>query len=881
MNITKSRSRCGVLAAVISLVILQSGCGKFSDVGKESPQAVPQAKASTLGQAYSRDANGNITAVARAGSDVVLSGKDSLKSPDDTGLPVLDFKWEQVSSDAVKVRMIRRTSNTVSFTAPEVTQDTVLNFKMTVANAKGVTASSTAQITVKPVRDDNRFLQYLRADNSFPVVLITQNGIAANSTALATDVLPLSIKLTKLVTFTDRSGVVRTRVPVGDAIVTNASWTARAGSSASCTANENPKARLTIPRVDMDDVLNAPVPGFPDAVVLSDVLETSDIDDVTLEVQIDLSSTNASVTAAVPGICVNGATTSSLAGTIMTTESLYANNLPRDSRASAVAYFAAIDPTNAKDTMDKWLVANGFDPTVDGWKADAHAIYTNNFDLGFGRNMYMKYGACDNGYAGLPLEQRIGHCDVAAIVVNYVDIEAAAKKLNPVVGVAMEYSASPGTGARYTKFYTFAPDTRTGVFKRVLSVNLDRRGEEYMPQACVVCHGGTPGNATTYATSADIGAGFLSWDLESFLFPETDPGFGIKPANDDIRKQYSRSTQSAELKKLNEGAYLTFADPSAIPGRFALARELVEKWYGGLGMPNATYDDSTVPAGWQPGGANNNPADSDKVYKEIFARHCRACHILQVPAAGDPRNAMITPPGASAPVNACSNDTALANTTVGITSQVPMGCYWQFAHAPNLATHVGDGQMPFARRTMDQMWTTKDGSQSAGQKLQTHLFTTQGVNVATPGAVVACIDNFGTPISGQTASEVLRNTWVVLGSSCSHYLNGQRWTLNTPAGSHAVLIGTDTDAPKFQPDVQGDYTVTLTDKAGLVTTTAVSRVLTVAPTAGNGTRNVVLDGAGNASIDVDVMQLAGSQSRDPLSAAAIVSTTGATATVQS
>jgi len=875
-----SRSRCGLFAALTSLVILQSACSKLSDVGKESPQAVPQAKASTLALPYTRDANGNITASARAGSDVVLSGKDSLKSPDDTGLPILDFKWEQSSTDNVKVRLIRRTTNTVSFTAPEVTQETVLNFKLTVTNAKSATASSTAQITVKPIRDFNRFLQYIRADNSFPVVLTTQNAIAANSAASATDLLPVTVKLTKLVTFTDRAGVIHTRVPVGDPIITTASWTARAGSNASCTANENPRTRLVIPRVDMDDLLNASVSGFPDAIVLSDVIETSDIDGVTLEVQVDLSSANDTVTAAVPNICINGATTASVSGTVLATESLYASNLPRDSRVSALAYFAAIDPTSAKDTMDKWLTANGFDPTVDGWNADAHAIYTNNFDLGFGRNMYMKYGACDNGYAQLPLQQRIGHCDVAAIVVNYVDVEAAAKKLNPIVAVAMEYSASPGTGARYTKFYTFSPDTRTGVLKRVLSVNLDRRGEEYMPQSCVVCHGGTPGNATSYPTSADIGAGFLPWDVDSFLFPETDPGFGVKPSNDYIRTQYSRNAQIAQLKKMNEGAYLTYADPQNIPGRFALTRELVEKWYGGPGLPNASYDDSGVPAGWQPG-INNNPADSDKVYKDVFARHCRACHVLQVPAAGDPRSATITPPGATTAVSACTNDPTLANTTVGITSQVPMGCYWEFAHAPNLVTHIGDGQMPFARRTMDQMWMTKDGSQSAGQKLQAHLFNTQGINVTTPGAVVACIDNFGTPITGQSGSEVLRNTWLVLGSSCSHYLSGEQWTLNAPQGSQAVMIGADTDTARFQPDVQGDYTITLTDKAGVSTTTAVARVLVAAPTAGNGTRNVVLDNTGNATIDVDVMQLAGSQSRDPLSAASIVSVNGAAATVQS
>ncbi len=362
-------------------------------------------------------------------------------------------------------------------------------------------------------------------------------------------------------------------------------------------------------------------------------MENADVDGITLEISIDLSSSNAAVTAATPDICINGATAAATAIPWLLLNRCMRIIYRVDSHASALAYFAAIDPTSAKDTLDKWLSVNGFDPTVTGWNADAHAIYTNNFDLGFGRNMYMKYGACDNGFAQLPLQQRIGHCDVAAVVVNYVDLEAAAKLLNPVIAVAMEYSASPGTGTRFTKFYAFTPDTRTGIYRRVLSVNLDRRGEENLPQACVVCHGGLPGNATSYATSADMNATFIPWDLDSLLYSDTDPGFSVKPVNDSIKAQYTRAAQESELKKLNEGAYLTYSDPAAIPGRFALARELLEDWYGGAGLPNASYDDSIVPAGWQPGGANNNlPIPTRSIIKcfPVIAVHVMCCKYRRV-----------------------------------------------------------------------------------------------------------------------------------------------------------------------------------------------------------------------------------------------------------
>jgi hypothetical protein len=303
--------------------------------------------------------------------------------------------------------------------------------------------------------------------------------------------------------------------------------------------------------------------------------------------------------------------------------------------------------------MNEWLVVNGFNLTAANWGADAHALYTNNYDLGFGRDMYTKTGACDPGTASLPLSQRVGRCDVASIVVNYSDVEAATKKLNAIVAVAMEYSAGPGGGARFVKFYIFVPDRRTGEYKRVLSVNLDRRGEQFMPQACVVCHGGTP-SATGYPTvaSTDVGAVFLPWDLDSFLYSNTDPGFSNKPRNAALRARFTQAQQEAQFKILNESAYLTYADPVGAPGRYALSRELIEKWYGGPGLPNTTFDDRTVPTGWQPG-VNGNPADAATIYTDVFARNCRACHVMHVPV-GDPRTATLQPPGATSPIDSCS-----------------------------------------------------------------------------------------------------------------------------------------------------------------------------------------------------------------------------------
>src|SRR5262252_5265071 len=50
--------------------------------------------------------------------------------------------------------------------------------------------------------------------------------------------------------------------------------------------------------------------------------------------------------------------------------------------AYATAYYAAIDPNNTKDTLDKWKTANKF-----GTGGDLRAVFRDAKDLGYGRNM--------------------------------------------------------------------------------------------------------------------------------------------------------------------------------------------------------------------------------------------------------------------------------------------------------------------------------------------------------------------------------------------------------------------------------------------------------------------------------------------------------------
>jgi hypothetical protein len=745
------------------MMLLLAACHDFSQVGQLT-QPTPTAVVATVAQPFTTDSSGVLHTTVRAGADVVLTGTSSHKGENNTGVPIISYTWQQLNPGADAVDLIQRTPDTVSFRAPPVTSETALTFQLSVADSNGATSSANAVVTVEPIRDPDHFLEFVAVRETFAVTAVTSASVPATVGAVYSATLPFTVTVTKLVSFTDINGLQRSMVPVGKSVVYPGGWSSALGSGGTnCVDARNPQLRIPTPKLNLDDEL-ADGSGR-----LSDVLETSDV---------DLDPANASIPPALvyakieiqsaalpsgvsPQICVTETQGVSAPPTIVTgaavtatSEQLKApssNSAPYDSSASAHAYYATIDPTGSKGSLTSWLSANGFSPNASGWGADAHAVYTNNYDLGFGRDMYMKFGACDGDAASLPLQQRIGKCDVASVVINYLSVQAAANKFNPIVAVAMEYNAAPATSPgsqRFVKFYIFAPDTRTGAFQRVTSVDLDHRGQKPVPQSCIVCHGGTPAvfpgptGGTEYPNHGNVAAGFLSWDLDSFYFSDTDPGFSTRVSDAALRAQYTRAKQEAQFKLLNSGTYLTLDDPN----RFALERELLEGWYGGAGLPSS-FNGAFVPPDWQPGGVNQNPSDSAALYSNVFARQCRACHVLQAPAldtAGqyvDPRTVTQTP-GSS--IQSCSylSTSPVTPTPVGANQphQIPMGCYWEFAHAPFVSGGLRSGFMPFARRTMDQLWVQPDGSASAGAALQNHFAAqTPAVTVSTPGTSIAVI----------------------------------------------------------------------------------------------------------------------------------------------
>lgn len=893
----------------LACAVFLSACGGLSDVGnQDNDDAPPTASAVVLNQPFSTDAAGKVTTRVRSGSEVFLSGKDS----DGTVAPVLKFDWQMLTQGATanQVRLVTRNKHTISFAAPAVPQDTTLQFRLTVTDSNGKTAQEDVDVLVIAIPDGNHFLSYdLTAPRKLRLSAMTSRDVPASELAAVSgrDV-NFQITVRQLVDYTT-PGVDGPYLQVSSRTLSG-KWLASYGASRDCDDTpelRNPEFEVEVPAVNMDDILALVDPANP-------ALEPNPalVDQFQVKLDISIQVTDGTLPADVqPLICAADVDPPSATATaisfktsggpprqhavetdpvsgrleLMLEQILGQPSATLDTAASARAYYAMIDPQQQRTSLLDWLKMNGFlaaARTGFAWSdieasSTVHATYTNNFDLGFGRDMYARVGACSDGAApqiGQPLDMaRVGNCDIAAVVINYPSLEAATKKLNPVLAVAMEYTATAGSGGRrIVQFYTFAPDLNSGQFKRVLSANLDGRGEKFMPQVCTVCHGGTPGGLDgngAYRNAGDVNATFLPWDLDAFLFADAEGASSDRSYSDQSqRSRYTRTAQAEPLRKLNQLAYLSYHDATR-PNRFVLARQLLEGWYGTQAAParafvNTSFDSQYVPAGWTANGvdgvantADDNPASSTTLYHNVFARYCRACHIAHEPSPSAGGTGLETLSDSGLAHNLCdANTPADEPAWTGAQSQLPFACYRQFVTARNLATRLNEGQMPFARLTMDRFWVGPSATAgSAGDDLYDHLTQTfaalpenERPVLTVPGTPSACFTGL--------ADQVEVGLEYPLNASCSLYAHRYSWNVQGPTGSNASIAFADSPFAALRGvDVKGDYTVTLETASNVTQAVTLARLdrpiqlpviaqQLLSPAAGQNTRDVVIAAAG-------------------------------------
>ncbi|HMN43931.1 MAG TPA: hypothetical protein PKE27_05135 [Povalibacter sp.] len=884
-----------IIGAAFASICL-AACSGLSDVGnQESSDTPPDAIVTVIGQPSTRSGE-TVTVKARAGSELLLSGKDSRE----TILPIVSFDWQPRNAAAEGLPIVKRNNSTIAFQIPP--DSTAIELRLVVRDSDGRSDQQDVTIQVDPVPDPDQFLSYFDAPTTFTVVAATATDYPSCTTPTQTGCLradePFTIDVEARASYWDIAG--RRNEGVSGVLVYSRSfagaWLSSLGSRHDCNAIANPAFAVPVPAFDADQI--AALVQKADA---NRVVDAARIDEAVVAVSVRIhQAANSSMPAGAAQTCVRefGATPVAFAGASQvlkkirgriqapaapavaldfTTRELAAAMSAaspataartHDTFDTATAYYATIDPDGAKTTFIGWLKANGFlaaSATTIDWAAvasgsDAHAIYVNNFDLGFGRDMYARR------LCGAATNPQPGDCDVASVVVNYGSLEAAAKKLGPQLAVAMEYSRTGDGGERFVKFYTFAPDVRCDParppaggctqFKRVLSANLDGRGEKYLPGACTVCHGGTPlgldpQNPAHYASGGNVNAAFLPWDAKSLLFSDdTEAGFVDDTTNAVHHQRWldtRRASQAAPIRALNQLAYLTFVDPEGGDHRFALSRQLVEGWYSG---PDGAFNPDFVPPQWS--------VDSRHaaLYRDVFAQNCRMCHIAHVP---NPAGAGMT---GFDPFDKCGPESA-ATAYAGRDHQIAFGCYQQFANAANLATRVAAGQMPDARLTMDRFWVST--GKSAAQALADHLdVPSSSLRPAIrPSIVDAEIqlagDATGARQSFDSAGQLRvarRHSLARLRGEISGGQGDFLWAVQTPSGAAASLSAPTSLLPALSLDAAGRYAVTLSAGGSTASReivvpnwapTGVAQSRTVAP----GTPSVTLDVMANASVIPD------------------------------
>jgi mono/diheme cytochrome c family protein len=840
MNHQKMDGRVLAAALLLGAGLLEacsSGSGG-SNVGAGSNIA-PTARAQVL--------NGGESSSFREGSEVLLTGKDS----EDGDGPLIGWSWAQTAGPAVQ--LIEVNSTTVSFTAPDIAAETVLSFQLTVEDTDQLTSNASVDVAVVPAQDADKFLSLdLRAPvrdtfDTFDVVAALAEGASTGNGAK-----PFTLAVQAHLVYPPRSnpnigcpidlvefaaGIPSTTAsgcfvelleeltPAGGV---DGEWPANVtaevrgmGPTPEQMRGEwwNPRFTFKVPRLDVADFNQQ----FIDAGDRSRLLDLFNAHEAWILLSFELTAPENQQWATLVLNSYEGearVVANDQAGLptslIVPLEEILASIDRRESALSAEVYYRTIDPFGSRFTLNSWLQQAGFSSdgqgtllqaAVDGTGEFAHAVYVNNYDLGFGRDMYSRVDEFGNVYS---------------FVVNYSTLEAAIRKNAPIVTVVMEYSALNGPmdpTEKFVKFFTYVDDG-SGDSRRVTSMNFDGRGERSTPGNCVACHGGVlpPGldeldfddicgnrlDAMCYSwpdtirTDVEVANGnlsstFLPWDLSSLLFADTDPAITDAPQRFDglslgerlIRDygDFSRTAQEGQMKKLNEAAYATYCSEPDCPT--SAARALVEHWYGGADLPESVFDDSQAPPGWQngetvstptandPGATSTNPETAEEIYHTVFAQHCRMCH-----------------------------------TNIGEPS-LQFDNYQKFLLQKDLIKNVAfvQGVMPGARLTMDRFWVPFSGSAVAGEVLAEHFEAIDGQPpTLPPGVATAQILGFDNPPA--------RGAVVRLDGSGSLFADTYQWSLETPAGSSAVLVGNSGRYPAFLADVPGEYRLSLVINAG-------------------------------------------------------------------
>jgi hypothetical protein len=302
-----------------------------------------------------------------------------------------------------------------------------------------------------------------------------------------------------------------------------------------------------------------------------------------------------------------------------------------------------------RETFPLWLMANGFPDN-----SDAHAIYFNNGDLKFGRDMH-----CRVTNAGT----------TACYVSNYGDVgtddSVTALSLTragglPVATVAMEYDPSAPAGEA-VQFWAYKGDA-TGSY--LAKPTLDGQGAKPIPDMCLACHGGYYDSATHKVKNAV----FLPFDLDSFVYDAQGDPHGVSASALAVQEQFRR---------LNKAVSDIHPDTLSGDTTNSPFTQLMNVWYpGGVNNSGSTFAFNTGSS--QIGNFTGHEPLYDNVVKVV----CRTCHIARSSADDWTKFTEMNSLSPSIQGYACGGGTPANHATFNFAmphAEVPFKRFWQNA----------------------------------------------------------------------------------------------------------------------------------------------------------------------------------------------------------
>lgn len=322
---------------------------------------------------------------------------------------------------------------------------------------------------------------------------------------------------------------------------------------------------------------------------------------------------------------------------------------------NSAAYQAATNAGSGgnRATFADWLATNGFTGT------EPQAIYFNNGDLKFGRNMHCRVTNASTGYTACYVSNygNVGEDDSVQAL-----IDARTPGFAPVATVAMEYNpnpTTPGEGVQFWAYNNFAVNPKGDYLAHPA---LDNQGAKPIPNMCQGCHGGYFDPTTGLAHSSI----FLPFDLDSFRYDtQGDPHSGSPNA----------ATVQEQFRQLNNIVLNT--NPDAQTGDNAQpVTQLMKLWYpGGVQISGQLFSFNHAVAANQGGFPSNGP-----LYDNVVKPACRTCHMALGPGIDWTSFNQMNILKGSIQEYACGGGTPQQHTTNNFAmphAQVPFIYFWQ------------------------------------------------------------------------------------------------------------------------------------------------------------------------------------------------------------